>query len=190
MVASSAQEVLRDGPLKNGSSFSFSSSFFVELIPNTMASVLPSTRALFKSLLAYSQLLFLSTSNPAEGGSPPVCTNPQTSCQNTSAVANTCCFNAPGGQLLQVSNLEHPLPLVHLLTISTVDPILGHKPFDWPLEFLDHSRPMARPLRRHLRRQLRPQQSLYQHLLHPHCRRRNLGTQLHEYVLEGRQWRR
>jgi ribonuclease T2 len=34
-------------------------------------------------------------------GSPLTCTNPQISCQNTTAVANTCCFNAPGGQLLQ-----------------------------------------------------------------------------------------
>ena len=35
------------------------------------------------------------------GGTPPTCTNPQLSCQNTTAVTDTCCFNAPGGQLLQ-----------------------------------------------------------------------------------------
>lgn len=35
------------------------------------------------------------------GGSPPTCSNPQISCQNTTAVADTCCFNAPGGLLLQ-----------------------------------------------------------------------------------------
>ncbi|KAI4240970.1 MAG: hypothetical protein L6R40_004850 [Gallowayella cf. fulva] len=34
-------------------------------------------------------------------GSPASCPNPQLSCQNTTAVADTCCFNAPGGQLLQ-----------------------------------------------------------------------------------------
>ena len=34
-------------------------------------------------------------------GTPPTCTNPQLSCQNTTAVTDTCCFNAPGGQLLQ-----------------------------------------------------------------------------------------
>lgn len=34
-------------------------------------------------------------------GSPKTCTNTQLSCQNTSSVADTCCFNAPGGQLLQ-----------------------------------------------------------------------------------------
>ncbi|KAE9370318.1 ribonuclease-like protein T2 [Stipitochalara longipes BDJ] len=34
-------------------------------------------------------------------GSPKTCSNPQTSCQNTTAVSDLCCFNAPGGQLLQ-----------------------------------------------------------------------------------------
>jgi len=29
------------------------------------------------------------------------CTSPQLSCHNTSAVADLCCFNAPGGELLQ-----------------------------------------------------------------------------------------
>ncbi|KAH7312970.1 ribonuclease-like protein T2 [Rhexocercosporidium sp. MPI-PUGE-AT-0058] len=31
---------------------------------------------------------------------PRVCLNPQMSCQNTTAVEDLCCFNAPGGQLL------------------------------------------------------------------------------------------
>lgn len=34
-------------------------------------------------------------------GTSATCTNPQTSCQNTTVVADLCCFNAPGGQLLQ-----------------------------------------------------------------------------------------
>ncbi|MCJ1477082.1 ribonuclease T2-like [Lambiella insularis] len=35
-------------------------------------------------------------------GAPAVCSNTgPLSCHNTTAVANTCCFNAPGGQLLQ-----------------------------------------------------------------------------------------
>ncbi|KUJ21753.1 ribonuclease T2 [Mollisia scopiformis] len=34
-------------------------------------------------------------------GSPKTCSNPTLSCHNTTAVADTCCFNAPGGQLLQ-----------------------------------------------------------------------------------------
>jgi hypothetical protein len=29
------------------------------------------------------------------------CSNPQLSCHNTTAVSNLCCFNAPGGSLLQ-----------------------------------------------------------------------------------------
>ncbi|KAL8718184.1 MAG: hypothetical protein Q9225_004646 [Loekoesia sp. 1 TL-2023] len=52
---------------------------------------------------AFSSLLptALIASNTVLGGSPPSCPNPQLSCQNTTAVADTCCFNAPGGQLLQ-----------------------------------------------------------------------------------------
>jgi len=34
-------------------------------------------------------------------GTVKTCTNPQLSCQNTTAVSDLCCFNAPGGQLLQ-----------------------------------------------------------------------------------------
>jgi len=34
-------------------------------------------------------------------GTPVTCLNPQLSCQNTTAVSDLCCFNAPGGQLLQ-----------------------------------------------------------------------------------------
>lgn len=37
----------------------------------------------------------------ALAGSPKTCSNPQLSCQNTTAVSDLCCFNAPGGQLLQ-----------------------------------------------------------------------------------------
>lgn len=32
-------------------------------------------------------------------GTPATCTNPQLSCQSTST-AGTCCFSAPGGQIL------------------------------------------------------------------------------------------
>lgn len=34
-------------------------------------------------------------------GASETCTNPQLSCHNTSAVENLCCFNYPGGALLQ-----------------------------------------------------------------------------------------
>lgn len=62
-------------------------------------SVKMALRTLFKSVFLLSQSFWLAPQ--ALGGSPPTCSNPQLSCQNTSAVADTCCFNAPGGQLLQ-----------------------------------------------------------------------------------------
>lgn len=34
---------------------------------------------------------------------PKSCLNPQLSCHNTTAVADTCCFNSPGGELLVTS---------------------------------------------------------------------------------------
>ncbi len=37
----------------------------------------------------------------APGGGLISCPNPQLSCHNTTDVENTCCFLAPGGQLLQ-----------------------------------------------------------------------------------------
>jgi len=37
----------------------------------------------------------------ARAGSPVTCSNPQLSCQNSTVVSDTCCFNAPGGQLVQ-----------------------------------------------------------------------------------------
>ena len=36
-----------------------------------------------------------------DGSASEVCNNPQLSCHNTTAVDNLCCFNAPGGSLLQ-----------------------------------------------------------------------------------------
>jgi ribonuclease T2 len=55
-----------------------------------MATLIP--RALAVALLAVSG---------AHAGSPETCSSPQLSCQNTTVVSNTCCFNAPGGQLVQ-----------------------------------------------------------------------------------------
>lgn len=58
--------------------------------------------ALYTSLRTVAKFAFAQLACPTVlGGSPPTCTNPQTSCQNSTAVADTCCFNAPGGQLLQ-----------------------------------------------------------------------------------------
>ena len=52
-----------------------------------------SMRIVLASLLALPPVTF--------AGSPEICSNPQLSCQNTTAVSDLCCFNAPGGQLLQ-----------------------------------------------------------------------------------------
>ena len=52
---------------------------------------------------AQSSLGLLSPVNRLAGieGSSAVCNNPQLSCHNTTVVNNLCCFNAPGGSLLQ-----------------------------------------------------------------------------------------
>ncbi len=52
---------------------------------------------------AQSSLALLSPVNrlAGSGGASAVCQNPQLSCHNTTAVSNLCCFNAPGGSLLQ-----------------------------------------------------------------------------------------
>jgi len=46
-------------------------------------------------------LEFANAASAALGGTPKACSITTLSCQNTTAVADTCCFNAPGGQLLQ-----------------------------------------------------------------------------------------
>ena len=76
------------------------------IIKNTVANMpnlLTSIRSVSQFLLLSSQLALFENTRPVTvlGGSPPSCPNAQISCQNTSTVANTCCFNAPGGQLLQ-----------------------------------------------------------------------------------------
>ncbi|KAL9034893.1 MAG: hypothetical protein Q9214_006836 [Letrouitia sp. 1 TL-2023] len=58
-----------------------------------------STIARFSSAKSFVGSVALSSL--ALGGAPPTCSDTQTSCQNSTAVGNLCCFNAPGGQLLQ-----------------------------------------------------------------------------------------
>jgi ribonuclease T2 len=62
-------------------------------------------------------------------GPPVTCSNPQLSCQNTTIVSDLCCFNAPGGQLLQPQFWDTCKPwkptiilLAHLLAPSTGPP--------------------------------------------------------------------
>ncbi|KAL8638154.1 MAG: hypothetical protein Q9228_004663 [Teloschistes exilis] len=72
-------------------------------------SSLPSLRQLSKAVsAAVPAALF--ASGVARGGSPPSCSNPQLSCQNTTVVTDTCCFNAPGGQLLQTQFWDNNPP--------------------------------------------------------------------------------
>lgn len=65
-----------------------------------MASTIPSVRSLSKLALGGAQMI-LGYGAAVQGGSPETCSSPQLSCQNTTVVTNLCCFNAPGGQLLQ-----------------------------------------------------------------------------------------
>ncbi|KAL9105013.1 MAG: hypothetical protein Q9163_000110 [Psora crenata] len=62
---------------------------------------MPSLHSILRTVSKYVHIAVISSSSTTLGGTPPTCTNPQISCQNTTAVADTCCFNAPGGQLLQ-----------------------------------------------------------------------------------------
>ena len=66
-----------------------------------MPFAIPSLRSITKVALSSAHLALFSSYNGVLGGAPESCPNPQLSCHNTTAVANTCCFNAPGGQLLQ-----------------------------------------------------------------------------------------
>ncbi|KAF2641272.1 ribonuclease M [Massarina eburnea CBS 473.64] len=64
-----------------------------------MASI-PSVRSLSKLALGGAQVL-LGGGQGVLGSTPVTCSSPQLSCHNTTVVSNLCCFNAPGGQLLQ-----------------------------------------------------------------------------------------
>lgn len=121
-IVMAVQGVLRDGALTN-----LSSPYYLSLpqldrlsLSSIMSSFMPSVKALSKAALTYSQLALLSSSNTVSGGSLETCSNPQISCQNTTAVANTCCFNAPGGQLLQVRQDEQDLYFQEVLLICCV----------------------------------------------------------------------
>ncbi|KAF2001069.1 ribonuclease T2 [Amniculicola lignicola CBS 123094] len=64
--------------------------------------MIPSLRTLSKVVVTGAQVL-LGGGESALGQADPFssCANPQLSCHNTTVVENLCCFNAPGGQLLQ-----------------------------------------------------------------------------------------
>ena len=111
-LASLLQELLRDGKsacsaisglwykVFNWASSSSAENTWCSLSTTTMPSLTSSFRSISKAAFAYSQIALFSGAS-VHGGSPAVCSNPQLSCQTTTAVQDTCCFNAPGGQLLQ-----------------------------------------------------------------------------------------
>ena len=69
---------------------------------SNMTSLLPSMRSIAKFALGSSQFLLTPPAdNAVLGGSVPSCANPVLSCHNTTRQTDLCCFNAPGGQLLQ-----------------------------------------------------------------------------------------
>jgi len=123
ILPSFLRDGFQDGFYKTLTSSALIRSIDISIIPRDMPSLFSSIRTASKAALAYSQMVLLSSGNSALGGSPPSCSNPQTSCQNTTIVQDTCCFNAPGGQLLQVRAMEIP-PEVHA-DDALVDSILG-----------------------------------------------------------------
>ena len=121
-----------------------------------MTSLFPSMRSIAKFALGSSQILL---SPPADnavlGGSVPSCANPVLSCHNTTQQTNLCCFNAPGGQLLQTQFWDtNPVSgptdswTVHGLWYVNAIRIVTRCPCD-DLQ-LSQIQCQARPLRRHL----------------------------------------
>ena len=96
----------------NATSSFFSPQFtqFWSSLPPALCALVVDNMPSFRSLTSF----FVSTLSIAQSGlsvaSPltqfaanasAVCHNPQLSCHNTTTVENLCCFNAPGGSLLQ-----------------------------------------------------------------------------------------
>jgi ribonuclease T2 len=67
------------------------------LAPESTA--MPSLRTLSKVALGGAQVLL--NGGRVMGTYTQTCPNAQLSCHNSTAVADLCCFNAPGGQILQ-----------------------------------------------------------------------------------------
>ena len=66
-------------------------------MPNSISSL----RSIARVILGSTQVALLSSNNAVSGFQTASCPNAQLSCHNTTAVTDLCCFNAPGGQLLQ-----------------------------------------------------------------------------------------
>jgi ribonuclease T2 len=68
--------------------------------PQHTDAAMPSLRTISKLAIGGAQVL-LGAGQPARGTFTQSCEAPQLSCHNTTVVENLCCFNAPGGQILQ-----------------------------------------------------------------------------------------
>ena len=65
-----------------------------QIVSSTGSGNMSSLYLSVRRLAQYAQVAFISSST-VFGGAPASCPNAQLSCQNTTAVADTCCFNAP-----------------------------------------------------------------------------------------------
>lgn len=102
LVASHLQELLQHGPAYNLSTIAYSYLCAGKgSLRHKMPSLLSSVWSVSKAAFIYAHLAHLYAGSSAYGGSPPVCSNPALSCHNTAPVQDTCCFNSPGGELLQ-----------------------------------------------------------------------------------------
>ena len=100
---------------------------------------MPSLRTLSKLAFGGAQVL-LGGGQRVVGEYTQSCPLPQLSCHNTTVVENLCCFNAPGGQILQVSvNVRTACE-----TLNFGDTILGHESTNRPKRQLDAARPVVR----------------------------------------------
>lgn len=81
----------------------------LDFVADKMPSVRSFTNGIALSALGAAQSVLgvnMGMNNPLaravpSNGASATCNSPQLSCHNTSAVQNLCCFNAPGGSLLQ-----------------------------------------------------------------------------------------
>ncbi|KAI9707638.1 MAG: ribonuclease T2-like [Candelina mexicana] len=101
----SSAEVVSANGIQNGTwspSFNtyFPSYILESLQPsNVMSSLSFSIRTVYKVILGTAQIAL--HTNIAAAGTPASCPNPGLSCSTAPAGVDTCCFNTPGGQLLQ-----------------------------------------------------------------------------------------
>lgn len=86
-------ELVRDGVQNAAASLQ-------SFAPQATDTAMPSLKTLSKIAIGGAQVL-LGGGQGVVGGFTQSCPSPQLSCHNTTVVENLCCFNAPGGQLLQ-----------------------------------------------------------------------------------------